>query len=157
AAGVFVVYIQNSVPADCSTYPPAEVARRRRIGMRLQVTTPGTWGHRFDDQIAPDPGDLIVEKHLSSSFVGTDLDRLLRLQRIETVVLTGVATNGCVLHTAIGAAGFNYYVLVVEDCVASGDRAQHELALALLRDSVNYVVDSPSLLNTWQSRVAVHV
>ena len=77
------------------------------------------------------PGDLVVKKYRSSGFWGTNLDMLLRSNGIKSVVITGCTTEGCVESTARDALFNDYYVVIVEDCVASDDRAQHEASLLL--------------------------
>jgi nicotinamidase-related amidase len=150
-AGVFVVYIQNTVLPDGLSHSPSEYARRRRLGMAMDVTVEGSPGQQFVEQIAPRPGETVVRKHRLNSFVGTSLDMLLRCRGIETVVCTGVATHGCVLSTSYGANSLNYYVVVAEDCVATWRQDVHEAALLALKNTMHYVVDSAELAGAWSS------
>jgi len=150
-AGVYVVYVQNSVFPDGSSNSASETARRRRMGRGTQVTVDGTWGQQFVDAVAPRSGEPIVRKHRMNAFVGTDLDMLLRCHGIKTLICTGVATNGCVLNTALMAINLDYYVAVVDDCVASGDRELHSLALQLIRGTVHHTIDAAQLTATWQA------
>ena len=151
-AGVYVVYVQHSTLPDGLSNSASLKARRRIQGMGRDLTVEGTPGYDLVEEIAPLPGDPIVRKHRMNSFLGTDLDMLLRCKRIETVVTTGVSTHACVLNTSCAAIGNDYYVVVVEDCVGSRKTEVHEAALTVLRDSVHYVVDSRQLIDTWQRR-----
>jgi nicotinamidase-related amidase len=150
-AGVFVIYVQNSTTADQASVTPSEVARRRILGMRTDVTVDGTPGQDFVAAVAPHPGDPIVRKHRMNSFLGTDLKMLLRWHDIKSVVLTGVATHGCVMNTAYAAVGNDYYTVVVEDCVAAQQSRSHDLALQVLRGGIHYVVPSQAVLDAWES------
>jgi ureidoacrylate peracid hydrolase len=150
-SGVEVVYIQNTVLPDGLSDSPADLARRRKLGINTDVTVDGSWGHRVVDELAPRPNDPVVRKHRLSGFIGTTLDILLRSRGIATIVCTGTATHGCVINTAYAAIAHNYYVVVVEDCVASWRQDLHESALFLMRNTVNYVVDSAQLIDAWQS------
>jgi|tagenome__1003787_1003787.scaffolds.fasta_scaffold20958694_3 ureidoacrylate peracid hydrolase len=150
-SGVEVVYIQNTVLPDGLSDSPADLARRRKLGIDTNVTIDGTWGQQIVDQLAPRPKDPVVRKHRLSGFIGTTLDILLRSRGIETIVCTGTATHGCVINTAYAAIAHNYYVVVAEDCVASWRQDLHESALFLMRSTVNYVVDSAQLMQAWQS------
>ncbi len=150
-SGVEVVYIQNTVLPDGLSDSPADLARRRKLGINTDVTVDGSWGHRVVDELAPRPNDPVVRKHRLSGFIGTTLDILLRSRGIATIVCTGTATHGCVINTAYAAIAHNYYVVVVEDCVASWRPDLHESALFLMRNTVNYVVDSAQLIDAWQS------
>lgn len=149
--GVFSVYMQNTMTVDGSSQSSSEIARRKKWGMRPQVTVDGTLGQQIIEQIAPRPTDPIVRKHRMSAFHGTSLDLLLRNRRIETVICTGVATQGCVLSTAYSALARDFYVVVVEDCVASGSQECHDLSLTLMKKVLHYVVDSEQIIRIWQS------
>jgi ureidoacrylate peracid hydrolase len=153
-AGVYVVYIQNTVAPDGATNSPSEISRRRKHGMRTEVTVDGTWGQRIVEQLAPRPNDPVVRKHRMNSFVGTDLDMLLRCHGIETVVCTGTATHGCVLNTTYAALNFDYYVVVVRDCIAGPRRDLHDLALGLMSNAMHGVVDAEELVALWQAKAS---
>ncbi len=75
----------------------------------------------------------VVRKYRSSGFWGTNLQLLLRSNGIETVVVGGCTTEGCVESTARDAMFNDYYVVIPEDCVASDDPAQHEASMLLMR------------------------
>jgi nicotinamidase-related amidase len=74
----------------------------------------GTWGSEFYAPVAPAPGELAVYKRGVSALAGTELDRLLRLRDVNTLVLTGVATQFAVEGTAREAVDRGYRVLVLE-------------------------------------------
>ena len=63
------------------------------------------WGAETVEEIAPQPGDVVVKKHRVSGFIHTSLDQVLRSNGIQSVVVTGTATSGCVLGTALDAQG----------------------------------------------------
>lgn len=150
-AGVYVVYVQNSVHPDGLTVSASETARRQLLGLKVEVTVDGTPGQEFVAEIAPQSGDPVVRKHRMNSFIGTDLDLLLRCRQIKSVVITGVSTHGCVINTSYAAVNNDYYVAVVQDCVASRVFAAHEAALAAMRTLLHYVVDSRTLLGVWKA------
>ncbi|MFC3928252.1 cysteine hydrolase family protein [Streptococcus caprae] len=81
------------------------------------------------DSIGSDSRVFWMDKRHYSAFSGTDLDIRLRERRVDTVILTGVLTDICVLHTAIDAYNFGYQIEVVESAVASLDDARHSFAL----------------------------
>jgi nicotinamidase-related amidase len=90
----------------------------------LQTLTPG------DDiapEVAPQPGDPIVQKHRVGAFMGTDLDMILRAKGVETLIVAGIATSGVVLSTVRHAADADYQIVVVEDCCADADEEVHRV------------------------------
>lgn len=72
-------------------------------------------------ELAPRPGELIVRKRNASAFFQTDFSSWLARHRIDTLVVTGAVTSGCVRATVVDALGYGYRPIVVTDCV--GDRA----------------------------------
>ena len=84
---------------------------------------------------------------------GTNLDMLLRSNAIETVVVTGCTTEGCVESTARDALFNDYYVVLPEDCVASDDSRQHEASLFLMCHRFD-VVSSDDILPIWKRHQA---
>ena len=75
-----------------------------------------------------------MDKRHYSAFSGTDLDIRLRERRVDTVILTGVLTDICVLHTAIDAYNLGYQIEVVESAVASLSEENHQFALNHLQN-----------------------
>jgi nicotinamidase-related amidase len=93
------------------------------------------------------PGDWVIDtKKRYDCFIGTDLDFLLRTHGINTVFITGVNTNSCVLSTACAACSRDYAVVVIEDCVDTMDGpALHEAALACIRSAFGTVMRSDEI------------
>ncbi|MDU6652125.1 MAG: isochorismatase family cysteine hydrolase [Streptococcus vestibularis] len=75
-----------------------------------------------------------MDKRHYSAFSGTDLDIRLRERRVTTVVLTGVLTDICVLHTAIDAYNLGYDIEVVESATASLTPEAHDFAIGHLKN-----------------------
>jgi len=95
-----------------------------------------------------DRRDFIVNtKKRYDCFLGTDLDFLLRSHGINTLLITGVNTNSCVLATTTSANVRDYSVIVVEDCVDSMDgAAMHESGLACIRTAFGFVMDTDAVM-----------
>lgn len=134
AAGVRIIYIQNSVRPDGALSGPADLVRRAAEWGAEDplVTLLGTWGHRILEELAPRAQDLVVPKFRQSGFVGTNLEAILRGNGTETVVVTGVATHACVEATARDGLTRDFYVVVPRDCVAALEPQLHEAALLIL-------------------------
>ena len=88
--------------------------------------------------------DLVVDtKKRYDCFVGTDLDFTLRAHGINTLLITGVNTNSCVLATVTAANVRDYAVIVVKDCVETMDGpALHEAGLLCIKTAFGFVLDS---------------
>jgi len=130
--GVKVVWIQQtSLPGGASD-SPAWIYMKQRNGLHTDRCVDGSWGQRFVDGLHPERNEPIVKKHRSSGFVGTNLDLVLRSHRIETTVVIGVMTEGCVESTARDAAFYDYYVVLTSDCMASDVLAWHQASLTTM-------------------------
>lgn len=102
-------------------------------------------------QIMPallDPADSVCDtKKRYDCFVATDLEFRLRALSVNTLLITGVNTNSCVLATAIAANVRDYSVVVVRDCVDTMDSPElHEAALACLGNAFAHVLDTAALI-----------
>jgi len=73
------------------------------------------------DQLKPRPGERIVEKHYPSAFFGTDVAGWLAMKGVDTAIVTGCTTSGCVRATVVDAMGHGFRPMVPRECV--GDRA----------------------------------
>ena len=78
----------------------------------------GTWESRTVEDLAPQKGDAMIRKSRGSAFYNTYLDDILKEKSITNLILTGTATDGCVLRTAVEAMSHGYYAVIVMDCVS---------------------------------------
>ena len=105
------------------TYPLIESIQERNAFLR------GSWDAALPEEIEPGPDDVVVVNFDSSSFSGTDLDRMLRARDIRRLVLAGIATNWIVEGTTRQGAELGYDVTVLEDCCQAFSDELHEFAI----------------------------
>jgi maleamate amidohydrolase len=74
----------------------------------------------FPDSLQPRDGELVISKHYASGFFGTKLADALTALKIDTLLITGLSTSGCVRATAVDACQYGFAPFVVAD--ACGDR-----------------------------------
>lgn len=74
-------------------------------------------------------GDTVIKKERASGFVGTDLELRLRERGVETVVICGESTSGCVRATAVDAYSRGFHTAVVEECVFDRNELSHKVNL----------------------------
>ena len=89
----------------------------------------GTWGGEIHQSVTPQDGEPVVTKRGVSAFYGSDLAPLLATGGIDTLLLSGVATNFVVEATAREATDRGYNVVIVGDCCASVSQEAHDAAL----------------------------
>lgn len=150
-AGALVVYAQNTnLPGHRSTSAPYIRYRaiKRGYGYERESTVESTTGWEIVDEVAPIEGDLVVRKHRSSAFAGTDLDQLLRVHGVETVVLTGTTTDGCVESTARAAEALDYYVVLAPDACSAFPQENHDTAVTCMSRRYD-VIESRVISDLW--------
>jgi maleamate amidohydrolase len=86
-------------------------------------------GNDIVAEIAPQPGDIVLEKDKPSAFFGTALMGYLVALRCDSVIITGTTTSGCVRATAVDAFSYNLAVAVVEDCCFDRLVLSHKVSL----------------------------
>ena len=118
----------------------------------------GQPGAEFKSEVMPRAGERIIEKHTNSAFIGTNLERELREQGIEQVVITGVITNNSVEASARMAGNLGFSTFVVSDATATFGRHDfagrwrtseevHAMSLANLQGEYAIVVSTEQLLS----------
>jgi nicotinamidase-related amidase len=153
---VLVVHVQNTALPNRLSDSPAQIRFNlrmhegaRRGGPPLQYTVPGTPGHDFTDELTPLPGEIVVRKYRSSAFWGTNMELLLRSNGIQTVVVGGCTTEGCVESTARDAMFCDHYVVIADDCVGSDDKEQHEASMLLMSHRFD-MASSAEIADRWR-------
>ena len=141
-----IIYIQtiNSEWTDTEPW-----LYRKPGGADLDTCREGSWGADFFDGIEPRVNERVVIKHRYSAFINTDLNTILKAKGIESVLMTGVATNVCVESTMRDAFMLDYYVTMVDDCMATDDPVLHEGTLENTRRQFGLVASHREVMETW--------
>lgn len=149
-AGIRVVHVQNAWREghpDVNPHAPWQ-ADAKAAGR----STEGSWGVEFFAPLAPVNGELVVRKRAVSGFAGTELDRLLRLHDVATVVIAGIITNFAAEGTARDASDRGYRVVVLGDCCESISDEMHLFALTQILPIVGEVVGTDDFTRAVRGR-----
>jgi nicotinamidase-related amidase len=95
----------------------------------LSVLRAESGWERIDPRLAPLEGEPVVVKQAASAFAGTDLAAQLKRAGVDTVVLCGATTSGCVRATAVDACALELPTFVIRDCVGDREQRPHDGAL----------------------------
>lgn len=117
-------------------------------------------GHEIKDAAKPQIGEQIFQKHVNSAFIGTDLERRLREQGYDTLVIVGLTTPHCVSTTARMSGNFGFHTFVVSDATAAFDMIGHDgrlypaeeihaVSLATLNGEFASVVETETILQAF--------
>ncbi|WP_432827793.1 cysteine hydrolase family protein [Dactylosporangium sp. CA-092794] len=125
AAGLPIIHTREGHLPDLSDCPPAKL-NRGDPSMRIGAPGPmgrilirGERGHDIIDELAPAPGEPVIDKPGKGAFYATELGEMLTAKGIRSLVVTGVTTEVCVHTTVREANDRGYECLVLADCVGS--------------------------------------
>ncbi len=114
-------------------------------------------GHTFKQEVQPQGNEPVIQKHVNSAFIGTDLKERLHENGISTLVIVGLTTDHCVSTTTRMAGNFGFDTYVVSDATATFDRPGydekhysaddiHKISLTSLHQEFATVVNTDTLL-----------
>jgi ureidoacrylate peracid hydrolase len=140
--GIPVIYTRQVSRADGADATPSMLRLRAAFPADVDpVADDGEWSSQILDAVAPQPGDIVMEKLRWDAFYGTELDSILRNLDVNRLIVAGLQTNVCVETTSRTAMMKNFEVAVPEDAVSTDGRALHYNGLDSLR--ILYVEVAP--------------
>lgn len=149
--GMLIIFHSVTISKDHRAESPAQIRflnKSPHIMGAEGYEVEDTWGHAVLDELERRPDEPWIVKYRSSAFHGTRLDLILRNSKIETAVVMGLVTEGCVEATVRDVLAYGYYPVVLSDCVGSSRRDLHEAALLVM--SARYdVITSDELIRAW--------
>jgi maleamate amidohydrolase len=116
----------------------------------LEVLRPGSKESQIVPELAPRPGELVLEKRFPSGFYGTNLHSYLTRCEVDTVVVTGNSTSGCVRATVIDAVSAGFRVVIPRQCVADRVALSHLVNLFDMDAKYGDVMDVDAVLTHLQ-------
>src|SRR5580692_4478086 len=158
-AGGLVVYIQNTFDEVAvrtwSTFFDHFCSPERRARM-IEAFSPGAEGHALWPELEVLPGDLQVQKRRFGAFApgASDLHAILQGRGIDTLIVTGTASQVCCESTARDAMMLNYKVFFIADGNATFTDEEHNATLSAMAHTFCDVVDTATMIGMIQAASA---
>ena len=137
--------------------PNTRDARDCPVVTRMRKLRPpkGTRETEILDELKPEGDEIVLTKITSSAFLSTSLDLILHNLDVETLIVCGVITNGCVESTVRDGRDLGYKVIVVGDACATWTRDMHERSLRWMAGSFGNVRTTDDILAEIDAKAAV--
>lgn len=167
-----IIYVKMGFRPDLSDAGPADAPNRTKHvrmyagqsvpapdGSQSRILIRDTWNTNIVDELAPEPGDIVMYKHRFSAFFETELDAILKRLNAHYLIFTGCTTSVCVESTIRDAMFRNYSCVLLEDCTAEPvgagfARTNHDASLLIIQTLFGWVSHSEKFIEALESRPA---
>ncbi|HNP62490.1 MAG TPA: isochorismatase family cysteine hydrolase [Woeseiaceae bacterium] len=154
ASGAMVIFTQYVIAKGFTSDSPMWLGIHVGAGLKSLdqenfYTIEGTWGAELYEHMDVQSTDHVIKKFRGSAFHNTTLDSLLKKNSIESLVIAGQVTEGCVESSIRAARDADYYTVLAKDAIGSVSRERHDRVMSgwLAR---TYCPDTVDIIDIWK-------
>jgi len=145
----------TDVPVFYTRHVPYPDQRRVGIWQKiddLDILDPSQKSGQLDDRLDIHESSTVIDKRQASAFHETTLDSTLTAMGVDTVIITGCSTSGCIRGTTLDSCSHGYRTIVPELCVGDRSEEQHSANLQDIHVRIGDVVSTEKVLNYLESQ-----
>lgn len=146
----YFVTVGHAGPADAAPWMRRLAAMGADVKGRLTQPPLSDWASEIPPELAPLPGEVHLTKWRFSAFYETGLDVLLRGAGVETLVIGGVASYGCIIATYIDACSRGFFPLLCAEAVDGVEPTQHRAAMDFM--SPGHRIGLDDVVRVWNAK-----